>query len=265
MHALAQRPEQRYASARDFARALEAVIPAASAERVRELVELNAGAGLAERADKVREVEAVTTASMPPPPREGDLAAPALPPTRAAPDRDALTMTSLGPGPNAPPPEPPPFLTGGVQMLPAAPKQERPRAPVWLGALAALVATGAAVWLALFATTRQPRAGGVIADVPSAQAAASEPTRSATSASEPLITMGSSPEPSPASSSATAAASVAVGSSGFHKAALPSQAASANAPAAGTPTASSPATSSAPRCFKVKNPDGSTGLKCSPA
>ena len=256
MKALAQRPEHRYATARDFARALELVVPAASAETVREIVELTAGSDLAERAEKVRKVEALTTPSVAPPPAESGpgAAAPQAPPSPL--DRDAVTMTSVGASAVADLLPPPPLDTRIPEVTAPEPKPRRGRMLLWLGAPALVAVLALGLWSSGVMGALGPRAAAPSAEA--TESVGSEPSGAPTLTNGPVITMAASSEPSVTVSSAIATPSVAPSASAWAKPLQPPR----NPGTVPTPPSVTAPASSAPRCFKVKKPDGSWGLNC---
>lgn len=63
---LVKDPDQRYATARDMAVALEDAVPLMSPRQISEWVEIHAGKSLAAKAERIKEIETVTSISMPP-------------------------------------------------------------------------------------------------------------------------------------------------------------------------------------------------------
>ena len=241
MRGLAREPDDRFATARDMAIALEDALPLASPRQVGEWVERIAGDSLAKRAERVKEIESVSS-SMTAPVHPGGGAAHAADPEGNAPTTISDSRSFAAPGSAREHGPPPPIDASSSQVSSISVSRARSTGPVPPGRGRAAVAIAGAVAALVVAI------GAVVllrGGAPSAEAgpAATSQAGGAVTAASPAIAT-----PLPSASAATAATAEAT--AGAHATGAPSAAKPPPAKAAPrTPAASKPASKPpAPSC-----------------
>jgi serine/threonine-protein kinase len=197
-------PAKRFASAREMARALESAVPLVSTSEIGEWVERLAGVSLADRAERIAQIESSSSnlgpSVMPPPMREGLASAPEF--------KEPGDYTErLTPGPGSKDTSAPSIQIQGAMQVPTTPLGSR-RSLTLLAIPVVAALAGFGLWRLL---GPKPDAGAPAAAhiaLAAESAPAARPVQAPTSASAEIV----APPPPPSASvapSATAPATVA--------------------------------------------------------